>query len=114
MRLDAPYIPGFLAFREVPHLLHLIDRLRNTKPEFLPQVILVDGNGIFHQNGFGLASHLGVLANIPTIGCGKTVFFVDGISSVQQIFMGRFIKYVFYRTKFVNFVNKIFIKVVIV
>jgi len=74
-----------LAFREVPHLLHLIDRLRNTKPEFLPQVILVDGNGIFHQNGFGLASHLGVLANIPTIGCGKTVFYVDGISSVQFI-----------------------------
>ena len=87
VHLDLPYIPGFLAFREVPHLLKLIDKLKATKPQFLPQVLLVDGNGILHQNGFGLASHLGVLADIPTIGCGKTVFFVDGISSVNTLIL---------------------------
>ena len=80
IRLDLPYVPGFLAFREAPHLMKLINTLKDKKPEFIPQVILVDGNGILHQNGFGLASHLGVLADIPTIGCGKTVFYVDGIS----------------------------------
>jgi len=69
-----------LAFREAPHLIKLINKLRDDKPEFLPQVILIDGNGILHTNGFGLASHLGVLADIPTVGCGKTVFYVDGLS----------------------------------
>ena len=80
VKLDLPYVPGFLAFREVPHLMKLINTLKEKRPEYIPQVILVDGNGILHQNGFGLASHLGVLADIPTIGCGKTVFNVDGMS----------------------------------
>lgn len=46
-------------------------------------MILVDGNGIFHVNGFGLASHLGVLIDIPTIGVSKTVFAVDGLNKVK-------------------------------
>ncbi|ORX92755.1 endonuclease V, partial [Basidiobolus meristosporus CBS 931.73] len=66
-----PYIPGFLAFREVHVLLELVEKLRNNKPEFLPQVLLVDGNGVLHPRGFGLASHLGVLTDIPTIGVAK-------------------------------------------
>jgi deoxyinosine 3'endonuclease (endonuclease V) len=82
VHLDYPYVPGFLAFREVPHLERLIQR-----SPIRPQVILVDGNGIFHNRGFGLASHLGVKTGIPTIGCGKTVFAVDGITvnSVKKI-----------------------------
>ena len=40
----------------------------------------MDGNGILHQNGCGLACHLGVLLNIPTVGVGKTLFFIDGIT----------------------------------
>ena len=78
--IDEPYVPGFLAFREVNHLVKLIDELKKNAPQYIPQVILVDGNGIFHIKGFGLASHLGVLVDIPTIGCGKTVFAVDGIT----------------------------------
>lgn len=86
--IDEPYIPGFLAFREVKHFVKLIDDLKKNKPQYIPQVILVDGNGIFHNKGFGLASHLGVLVDIPTIGCGKTVFAVDGITKrkVEDIY----------------------------
>ena len=83
VKMDEPYIPGFLAFREVNHLVNLINDLKNNHPEFIPQVILVDGNGILHTKGFGLASHLGVLIDIPTIGCSKNVFNVDGISKIK-------------------------------
>ena len=83
VKMDEPYIPGFLAFREVKHLVNLINDLKNNHPEFIPQVILVDGNGILHTKEFGLASHLGVLIDIPTIGCSKNVFNVDGISKIK-------------------------------
>ena len=80
VKMTEPYVPGFLAFREVNHLVDLVNDLKKNSPEFLPQVILVDGNGILHVKGFGLACHLGVLVDIPTIGCSKNVFNVDGIS----------------------------------
>jgi len=78
--LRAPYIPGYLAFREVDFLLELIDELRRDAPSRIPDVILVDGNGILHPNRFGLACHLGVLARIPTIGIGKSLHHVDGLT----------------------------------
>ena len=59
--------------------MDLINRIDGPRP----QVILVDGNGILHTRGFGLASHLGVLSGIPTIGVGKKVFDVDGINKVK-------------------------------
>ena len=48
VKMDEPYIPGFLAFREVNHLVELINDLKKNNPEYLPQVILVDENGILH------------------------------------------------------------------
>jgi deoxyinosine 3'endonuclease (endonuclease V) len=80
VKLDLPYVPGFLAFRELPALLELFKRLKNNKPQFWPQVIFVDGNGIIHQNQCGLACHLGIVLDTPTVGCGKTFFYVDGLS----------------------------------
>ena len=44
--------------------------------------MLVDGNGILHTRGFGCASHIGVLMDIPSIGVGKTVFAVDGLTQI--------------------------------
>ncbi|EFJ33242.1 hypothetical protein SELMODRAFT_84652 [Selaginella moellendorffii] len=78
--LDMPYIPGFLAFRESPALLSLLARMKSSRPEIFPQLLMVDGNGVLHPRGFGLASHLGVLADVPTLGIAKSLFEVDGLS----------------------------------
>ncbi len=64
-----PYIPGFLSFREIPAVLAALELLQTT-----PDLLLCDGMGILHPRRFGIASHLGVLTNLPTIGVGKSPF----------------------------------------
>jgi len=62
-----PYIPGLLSFREVPALWPLLEKAAD---QF--DVLICDGQGIAHPRRFGLASHIGVLLNKPTIGCAKS------------------------------------------
>jgi len=59
--LTVPYVPGFLGFREAPAIVEAFSRLCDTHTNLVPECILVDGNGILHPRGFGLASHVGEL-----------------------------------------------------
>jgi len=65
-----PYLPGFLTFREAPTLLAALARLRHD-----PDIIVLDGQGIAHPRRLGLASHIGVILDIPSIGCAKKRLF---------------------------------------
>ena len=69
-----PYIPGFLAYREVEPIVDLIQNQIKLNPEITPNFIMVDGNGMLHARKFGLACHVGVLTDISTIGISKNYY----------------------------------------
>jgi deoxyinosine 3'endonuclease (endonuclease V) len=83
VRITQHYVPGFLAFREVPPFYQLFVRLKQRKPEAWPELLILDGNGLLHQHQCGLACHLGVLLDLPSVGVGKTFFFVDGLDKSE-------------------------------
>lgn len=74
-KISFPYVPGLLSFREGPILIKTFQKLK-----IKPDLMIYDGQGIAHPRGFGLASHLGLWFDLPSIGCAKTPLLDEFIS----------------------------------
>ena len=73
-KVEVPYIPGCLAFREIPVFMKAYEQLENDI-----DVFFFDGNGYLHPRHMGLATHAGILINRPSIGVAKSYFKIDGV-----------------------------------
>jgi deoxyinosine 3'endonuclease (endonuclease V) len=78
VKLDIPYISGYLGYREIPAYKELLIKIKQEKPDFYPDVLMVDGFGILHYREFGSASHIGLEMNLPSIGVAKTLLCIFG------------------------------------
>ncbi len=97
-KVDFPYIPTYLFFREFPLIKQVLSLLKNK-----PAVLIVDGNGILHPRGMGIASQTGIMLDMPTIGIAKSLL-CGKIQFVPQE-RGKYSK-IFYRNKHVGFCLK--------
>jgi len=70
--MNFPYVPGYLTFREAPILLSAFEKV-----EITPDLVLFDGQGIAHPRQMGLAAHLGLILDLPSIGCAKSLLIGD-------------------------------------
>ncbi len=89
-----PYVPGLLSFREIPVLLPIFQR---GAP--LPDLLLVDGQGIAHPRFFGIAAHLGIVLNVPAIGCAKSR--LVGVHKPVGVIRGSY-QWLFYKHRIVG------------
>jgi Deoxyinosine 3''endonuclease (endonuclease V) len=68
MPIQFPYVPGLLSFREVPVAVRALEKLKTA-----PDLIICDGQGIAHPRRFGIACHIGLITDVPTIGAAKSI-----------------------------------------
>lgn len=79
-RINVEYKAQFLAFREAPVFMRLLDVLLEEYPEFKPELIIFDGNGVWHPRACGIATHFSVLSGIPAFGVAKNVLYCPGVT----------------------------------
>ncbi len=79
--VDFPYIPGLLAFRELPAIMEAWERL-SVKPD----VLVTDGHGLAHPRRLGIASHFGIMAGVPSFGCAKTLLTGKYVDPENELF----------------------------
>lgn len=79
-RITFPYIPGLLAYRELPAVLDAFALLEQE-----PDLVIVDGHGVAHPRRFGIACHLGVLVDVPSIGCAKSILVGRAATPQNQV-----------------------------
>jgi deoxyinosine 3'endonuclease (endonuclease V) len=86
-RPAAPYVPSYLAYREMDPLIELINdhKSKNCAERLVPSVIFVDGNGMWHERNAGLACFVGVKTGLPTVGVGKAFYCLDGTMTKQDV-----------------------------
>lgn len=77
VEMTAPYIPGYLAFREAGALCQMVEKQIKEKPEVTPNVLMVDGNGILHPRQCGTACHIALVTGLPTVGVAKNLHLVE-------------------------------------
>lgn len=73
-KVSIPYIPGFLAFREAPLIIKALNKLLN---KVRIEVLFINGHGLAHPRKFGIASHIGLVFNMPSIGIAKNLLYGD-------------------------------------
>ena len=85
--IKIPYITGYSAFRDCPVFMKIIDILKENCPELMPQVILMNDNGVWHPKRAGIASYFSILSGIPCFGVSKNLIVADGITQerVEQM-----------------------------
>lgn len=79
--MQLPYVSGFLAYREAGFLLSKLSKLKSTSPHLYPHCLLVDGNGLLQKNCFGMACHIGLASDTPTIGVSKKLIHARGLEN---------------------------------
>lgn len=72
VKVRFPYIPGLLSFREAPAIVEALSRIKNS-----PDIIFCDGQGIAHPRRFGIACHIGLITDLPTVGVAKSLLIGD-------------------------------------
>lgn len=84
--IEEPYLPSYLAFREISAFKDLWDEMIERDAEITPDVLLLNGNGYFHPRRCGVATHVGVMLDVPTIGVTKNFFQMEGLSMTPMRF----------------------------
>lgn len=102
IRIDIPYIPTFLAFREMPPMIKAIKSL-----DVEPDIILVDAHGIMHPRGLGAASHIGIVLELPTIGVAKSKLIGEVMEDGYIYYKGRLVGYRMGKKIYVSIGHKI-------